>query len=82
MRPASCGTGTTAARANFASVDSRGTGTPQGTVRRRQGVNPVALVASPLEETARCFAQPLIPNPIDQNPWAHWRSPMDMMRQG
>jgi DNA polymerase len=24
----------------------------------------------------------LIPNPIDQNPWAHWRSPMDMMRQG
>src|SRR6266404_9605963 len=25
---------------------------------------------------------PLIPNPIDQNPWAHWRSPMDMMRQG
>jgi len=23
-----------------------------------------------------------IPNPIDQNPWAHWRSPMDMMRQG
>src|SRR6516165_10563023 len=25
---------------------------------------------------------PVIPNPIDQNPWAHWRSPMDMMRQG
>src|SRR5262249_21093554 len=24
----------------------------------------------------------LIPNPIDQNPRAHWRSPMDMMRQG
>jgi glycosyltransferase 2 family protein len=24
----------------------------------------------------------LIPNPIDQNPWAHWRSPMEMMRQG
>ena len=24
----------------------------------------------------------LIPNPSDQNPWAHWRSPMDMMRQG
>src|SRR5262249_11475073 len=24
----------------------------------------------------------LIPNPIDQNPWAHWRSPLDMMRQG
>ena len=27
-------------------------------------------------------ARVLIPNPIDQNPWAHWRSPMDMMRQG
>ena len=26
--------------------------------------------------------QHVIPNPIDQNPWAHWRSPMDMMRQG
>ena len=24
----------------------------------------------------------LIPVPIDQNPCAHWRSPMDMMRQG
>ena len=24
----------------------------------------------------------IIPNPIDQNPWVHWRSPMDMMRQG
>src|SRR2546430_3039489 len=23
----------------------------------------------------------LIPNPIDQNPWAPWRSPMDMMAQ-
>src|SRR5262245_16176770 len=28
------------------------------------------------------LAAPVIPNPIDQNPWAHWRSPMDMMRQG
>ena len=28
------------------------------------------------------FLPPFIPNPIDQNPWAHWRSPMDMMRQG
>ena len=24
----------------------------------------------------------LIPGPIDQNPCAHWRNPMDMMRQG
>src|SRR5450756_2878021 len=25
---------------------------------------------------------PFIPSPIDQNPCAHWRNPMDMMRQG
>jgi hypothetical protein len=31
--------------------------------------------------TAQTLDQ-LIPDPIDQNPWAHWRSPMDMMRQG
>jgi len=31
---------------------------------------------------AHKLAMELIPNPIDQNPWAHWRSPMDMMRQG
>ena len=24
----------------------------------------------------------LIPSPIDQNRCAHWRNPMDMMRQG
>lgn len=24
----------------------------------------------------------VIPKRIDQNPWAHWRSPSDMMRQG
>jgi hypothetical protein len=24
----------------------------------------------------------LIPSPIDQNPCAHWRNPMDMMRHG
>ena len=23
-----------------------------------------------------------VPSPIDQNPCAHWRNPMDMMRQG
>jgi len=27
-------------------------------------------------------ATALIPNPIDQNSCAHWRNPMDMMRQG
>ena len=30
----------------------------------------------------RSWLSILIPNPIDQNPWVHWRSPMDMMRQG
>ena len=30
----------------------------------------------------KCGSYPLIPSPIDQNPCAHWRSPMDMMRQG
>ena len=24
----------------------------------------------------------IIPNPVDQNPCAHWRNPMDMMHQG
>jgi len=24
----------------------------------------------------------LVPNPLDQNPWAHWRNPMDMIRHG
>ena len=28
------------------------------------------------------FLAGLIPMSIDQNPCAHWRSPMDMMRQG
>jgi len=35
-----------------------------------------------VRDTTRVIARHLIPNPIDQNPWAHWRSPMDMMRQG
>jgi hypothetical protein len=26
--------------------------------------------------------RPLLPNPIDQNWWAHWRNPRDMIRQG
>ena len=28
------------------------------------------------------LAAELIPSPIDQNPCAHWRNPMDMIRQG
>jgi hypothetical protein len=35
-----------------------------------------------LNEMAAGILEGFIPNPIDQNPWAHWRSPMDMMRQG
>jgi hypothetical protein len=30
----------------------------------------------------KCISFPVIPSPIDQNPCAHWRKPMDMMRQG
>src|SRR5262249_18962041 len=39
--------------------------------------SPQYYLACHLEEMDLC-----LPNPIDQNPWAHWRSPMDMMRQG
>ena len=41
-------------------------------------VNPLGTWCS----CARSARMAVIPNPIDQNPWAHWRSPMDMMRQG
>jgi hypothetical protein len=33
-------------------------------------------------DTQSCHRVPLIPSPIDQNRWAHWRNPMDMIRQG
>ena len=43
----------------------------------------VATLQLPTGVNERLFGDDdLIPNPIDQNPWAHWRSPMDMMRQG
>ena len=43
-----------------------------------------------IERAQRCLvlivkphaSRHLIPSPIDQNPCAHWRKPMDMMRQG
>ena len=41
--------------------------------KRNRAVSAITMEA-PIEQ--------LIPNPIDQNPWVHWRSPMDMMRQG
>src|SRR5262249_52328643 len=33
-------------------------------------------------ELFRRTRKALIPVPLDQNPCAHWRSPMDIMRQG
>ena len=35
-------------------------------------------------ETGRALkpGHALLPNPIDQNLWAHWRNPMDMIFQG
>jgi len=38
--------------------------------------------SSPCRSIRAAQGEQVIPNPIDQNPWAHWRSPMDMMRQG
>jgi hypothetical protein len=39
-----------------------------------------AVIARKDGSTARL--QGVIPSPIDQNWCAHWRNPMDMMRQG
>ena len=53
--------------------------------RTRFASAPKSLCGSKLPRATVCQCNPLIcliPNPIDQNPWAHWRSPMDMMRQG
>jgi hypothetical protein len=50
------------------------------------GVSPEA--GPPLGLTGQSSAYPAslmpdtTPNPLDQNPWAHWRNPMDMIRQG
>src|SRR5262249_32982621 len=40
------------------------------------------MLASLREDDPAAQLMPLIPNPIDQNPWAPWRSPIDMTRQG
>ena len=43
----------------------------------------VSVTIDPTGRGTQAFGYcPLIPTLIDQNPWAHWRSPMDMMRQG
>jgi hypothetical protein len=51
------------------------------TLRNFKGPTMNGCEAREPESRVGRFAE-LIPNPIDQNPWAHWRSPMDMMRQG
>jgi hypothetical protein len=38
-------------------------------------------VGATVERDGFAYAD-LIPSPTDQNPWAHWRNPMDMMRHG
>src|SRR5215475_16190809 len=42
----------------------------------------VGGVVSTEVKTGGGICRGVIPNPIDQNRWAHWRNPMDMMRQG
>jgi hypothetical protein len=41
-----------------------------------------AADVAPRREVRFPRAPGLIPNPLDQNPWAHCRSPMDMILQG
>src|SRR6516162_770011 len=61
---------------------------PSPEQRRYERVQWMLQTRNPLIRAFRLFGgrgwlnRQLIPNPIDQNPWAHWRSPMDMMRQG
>ena len=59
--------------------------------KRRAARGRVGLSAQKLERdrsqkltpsSSSCKPSGVIPSPIDQNPCAHWRSPMDMMRQG
>ena len=49
---------------------------------RKDGIEMIAPHRSNRSKPPTQDRRRLIPNPIDQNPWAHWRSPMDMMRQG
>jgi FlaA1/EpsC-like NDP-sugar epimerase len=42
----------------------------------------ISYAVGDIRDAARVEEVLLIPNPIDQNPCAHWRNPMDMMRQG
>jgi protein ImuB len=57
-------------------------------VRRGQGVRRLDLILRRVDQkgaslragTAKATRD--IPSPTDQNPWAQWRKPMDMTRQG
>jgi len=63
---------------------------PQGTLTGRNSEGgAIRFISKKPDGTLGGFAQAsygsrdlVIPSPIDQNPCAHWRSPMDMMRQG
>ena len=44
--------------------------------------NGATLSAFQFDRRLRTLCRGLIPSPIDQNRCAHWRNPMDMMRQG
>ena len=47
------------------------------------GAEPIRAINAKLEgEVVASANYSLIPSPIDQNRCAHWRSPMDMIRQG
>ena len=46
------------------------------------GLNDLASKRIDPSQAESACRSALIPVPIDQNPCAHWRSPMDMMRQG
>jgi hypothetical protein len=51
---------------------------------KRSG-EPLSLLQMPAIGTLNRYVRisaALIPSPIDQNRWAHWRNPMDMVRQG
>jgi hypothetical protein len=56
--------------------------TPVTEVRSRLGKTLDELRAEAKRNVLARMSWHLIPSPIDQNWCAHWRNPMDMMRQG
>jgi len=45
-------------------------------------VRPIRVRALSLRIPPASIDPAVIPSPVDQNRWAHWRNPMDMIRQG